>query len=348
MVIDLCLMSREQKVFYFTVNITDKYCEITDIGSIISTINCPELILNAKDKKNALKFWWQMRCMPVTRRDFTNIITMLYKNPLIKKHQQDDAIFLISLMSYAQNIKDHYWINPAHEFKIKFPNMSPKFPEIVLKPVTFDEIDFYQNPVVEDDIIKLVLDCYKKDYDFDNYFSPNICVQGDKIKFWEYNKNENKYYLHKYLHGLQEVEENEFKVYEFVKSENPNLAMEPIIVRKNLLDYGVSEKDISKKYVSYPNFITVDTELVTGEEILLAQGPQSGDLIDIFYDNCSYLSIPIKFVDEIISISTALDKYFDMEEDIDFDNIGFIRDIHTKQFIGPAPMFGNSYFREIL
>ena len=95
MIIDLCLMNRNQKILYFTVDLTDIYCNITEVGTIISSINCPEFILNSKDKKNAIKFWWQMRCMPTTRRDFANIITMLYQYPFHKKHQQDEAIYLV-------------------------------------------------------------------------------------------------------------------------------------------------------------------------------------------------------------------------------------------------------------
>lgn len=348
MIIDLCLMNRNQKVLYFTVDLTDIYCNITDVGSVISSINCPEFILNSENKKNAIKFWWQMRCMPTTRRDFANIITMLYKQPLHKKHQQEESIYLVSLFSYAQNIKDHYWINPAQEYKVSFPNMSREM-NITLKPAKYEDISFYYNIPKNDDVIKLILDCHKKDYSIDNYLSPNICVQGDKIKFWEYSEEKNAYLLHKYLHGITEIEENEFKVYEFIKKEIPHLAVEPNIVKKDLANYDISNgKSIIKKYVTYKNFVDVTTEMITGEEILLARGPQRGDILDIFYDNCSYLSIPINFVNEVVYMSNALDRHFGMEEEIEFDNIGFIRDAETKQFISPAPIFGNSYFQEIL
>jgi hypothetical protein len=274
---------------------------------------------------------------------------MFYQEPIMKKHQQDDAIFLISLFAYAQNIKDHYWINPAKEYKVSFPNMSSKMNQ-TLVPKKYEDISFYSNIPIDDDVIKLVLDCHKKDYTINNYMSPNICIQGDKIKFWEYNDEEDVYLLHKYLHGLTEVEENEFKVYEFIKKHDPNLATEPMIIQKNLADYELSngKSNVVKKYVAYKNFVTHDTEMITGEEILLAQGPQRGDIMDIFYDNCSYLSIPIQFVDEVIYMSNALDRHFGMEESVEFDNIGFIRDVETKQFIAPAPIFGNSYFQEIL
>ena len=348
MVIDLCLMNRDQKVLYFTADISDIYCYITDVGSVISPLNCPECILNAKDKKLALKLWWQMRCMPTTRRDFANIITMLYQQPLANKHQQDEAIYLVSLFSYTQNLKDHYWINPAKEYKVTFANMSEKM-NVYLKPATYNEISFYYNIPKQDDVLRLVLDCHKKDYSITNYLSPNICIQGDKIKFWEYSEEKNAYILHKYLHGLADVEEYEIKVYEFIKKECPELAVEPHIIKKDLVDYDISDgRSVVKKYVGYENFITSTTEMVTGEEILLAQGPQRGDILDIFYDNCSYLSIPINYVNQVVYMSNALDRHFGMEEEIEFDNIGFIRDIETKQFIAPAPIFGNSYFQEIL
>lgn len=348
MIIDLCLMNRDQKVLYFTADITDIYCDIIEIGSVISSINCPEFILNSVDKKNALKFWWQMRCMPTTRRDFANIITMLYQNPLHKKHQQDEAIYLISLFAYAQNLKDHYWINPAQEYKVTYPNMSRDM-NIILKPAKYEDISFYYNIPEDDDVMKLVLDCQKKDYSIKNYLSPNICVQGDKIKFWQYDDEENAYLLHKYLHGITEIEENEFKVYEFIKKEMPHLAVEPAIAKIDLANYDLSDgRSVVKKYVTYKNFIDATTEMITGEEVLLARGPQRGDILDIFYDNCSYLSIPINFVNEVIYMSNALDRHFGMEEEVEFDNIGFIRDVETKQFIAPAPIFGNSYFQEIL
>lgn len=348
MLIDLCLMHKDVKVIYFTADITDLYCYITDVGSVLSPINCPEFILNTKDKKLAIRTWWKLRCMPETRRDFTNIITMLYNGSLLSKHQVNDSIFLVSLLSYAQNIKDHYWINPAMEYKVTYPNISSKMKQY-LKPAVFDDINFYKNIPQNDDVRNLVLDCHKKDYSIENYLSPNICIHGDKIKFWEYNQEEEAYYLHKYLHGIAEIEQNEFKVYEFIKKENPNLATKPIVIRKNLNDYDLSEgRDVFKKYIAYKNFITENTELITGDEILLAQGPQKGDPYEIFLENCQYLSIPIKFVNEVVYMSDELDKYFDMDVEIEYDNIGFIRDCKTKQFIKPAPIFGNSYFQNIL
>lgn len=348
MIIDLCLMHKNTKVLYFTADITDIYCYITDVGSVLSPINCPEFILNTKDKKMAIRMWWQMRCMPITRRDFTNIITMLYNESLLKKHQMDDSIFLISLLAYCQNLKDHYWLNPAKDYKVSFPNMNSRFQHMLLHK-TYDEINLYKNIPEDDEVIKLILDCHKKDYKINNYLSPNICIHGDKIKFWEYDKNEGCYLLYKYLHGITEVEKNEMKVYEFIKENDPNLASKPIIVKKNLNDYGITDgHNVIKKYVAYRNFITEDTELITGEDILLAQGPQKGDVYDIFIDNCQYLSIPIKYVDEVLYMSNALDRHFGLEEEVEFDNIGFIRNCTTKQFINAAPIFGNSYFQEIL
>lgn len=349
MVIDLCLMHKDTKVLYFTADITGENCYITDIGNILSPINCPEVILNSTDKKMALRIWWKLRCMPETRRDFTNLITMFYNEPLTKKHSIQDSIFLISLFSYVQNIKDHYWINPAIEYSVKFSKMSEKLSGKKLIPTTYDEINLYKNPPKDDEIVKLILDHGQQFYTLNNYLSPNICVHGDKIKFWEYNEEEGIYYLYKYLHGIDELQKNEFKVYKYIMEEDPSLASEPFLIKKNLSDYGLSNgRDTYKTFVAYKNFITEDTELITGDDILLAQGLQKGDPYEIFYENCQYLGVPISFVDQVIEMSDELDRHFKMEEDVEFDNIGFIRDCKTKKFIKPAPIFGNSYFKSIM
>lgn len=350
MLVDLCLMNKNTKIMYFTANITDLSCEITAVGSILSPINCPEFILNMDDKKKAIKTWWQLRVLPNTRRDITNVITLLYHQPLSNKHVVDNGMFLLSLLSYAQNLKDHYWINPAKEYKIAFQGMAQTFVQSLI-PSTYENINFYSNLIMpeEDEIFKVILDCQRQPHPIQNYFSPNLCIQGDKIKFWLFNDDNNKYCLHKYLHGVTEIEENEMKVYEFIKKETPELASEPTIVKIDVTDYlGYTNKKAVKKYVRYDNFITEDIELVTGDDILLAQGPQRGDVDEIFLENCSYLGIPINFVNEVVYISDALDRHFGMEEEVEYDNIGFLRDCKTKKFIAPAPIFGNSYFQSIL
>lgn len=349
MVIDLCLMHKDTKILYFTADIGGDFCYITDIGTILSPINCPEFILNSPDQKQALRLWWKLRCIPETRRDFPNLITMLYNEPINKKHTIQDSIFLVSLLSYAQNLKDHYWINPAIEYKISFPKISKKFALQSLIPATYDQINLYANPPEDDQITKLVLDYHQEFYKLDNYLSPNMCIHGDKIKFWEFDKDEGVYYLHKYLHGLKELETNEFKVYKYIMSEDPELANEPIIVKKNLNDYGITDgHDVYKTFIAYKNFITEDTELITGNDILLAQGPQKGDPYDIFCENAQYLGVPVSYVDRVVEMSDELDEHFGMEVDIEFDNIGFIRDCKTKKFVAPAPIFGNSYFKSII
>ena len=56
----------------------------------------------------------------------------------------------------------------------------------------------------------------------------------------------------------------------------------------------------------------------------------------------------IRYVDRVVEMSDELDEHFGMEVDIEFDNIGFIRDCKTKKFVAPAPIFGNSYFKSII
>lgn len=92
------------------------------------------------------------------------------------------------------------------------------------------------------------------------------------------------------------------------------------------------------------NFITADTELVPAYHIYLIQEKKKTETVyEHLIRMCDKFEIPKakEFIDWMIFIDNLTGN-----EDRHLGNIGFIRDINTMKFIGPAPLFdcGSAYW----
>ena len=92
------------------------------------------------------------------------------------------------------------------------------------------------------------------------------------------------------------------------------------------------------------NFITQDTELVPAYMIYEAVEKKDGEsTYDHLIRSCEEFDIPDArdFIDWMIFIDNITGN-----EDRNLNNIGFIRDVKTMKFVGPAPLFdsGNAYW----
>ncbi len=92
------------------------------------------------------------------------------------------------------------------------------------------------------------------------------------------------------------------------------------------------------------NFIDENTELVTAVQIYnFEKKDNSESILNHILKMCDKFDIPD--AEEFIRWMTYID-YYTGNEDRNLSNIGFIRDINTMKFIGPAPLYdcGNAYW----
>lgn len=92
------------------------------------------------------------------------------------------------------------------------------------------------------------------------------------------------------------------------------------------------------------NFVTLDTELVTAQEIFFTEPPKDkNDVYNHLLRMCEKFDIPNAetFINWVIFIDTVTGN-----SDRNLNNIGFLMDVNTRKFIGPAPLYdcGNAYF----
>ncbi len=91
------------------------------------------------------------------------------------------------------------------------------------------------------------------------------------------------------------------------------------------------------------NFITVDTELVPAYMIYNQKERGEESVYAHLINACEDFDIPgaKEFIDWMIFIDNATGN-----EDRNLGNIGFIRDVNTLKFLGPAPLYdsGNAYW----
>ncbi len=92
------------------------------------------------------------------------------------------------------------------------------------------------------------------------------------------------------------------------------------------------------------NFVTENTELVPSNHIYYLEPREKGEsILQHILRMCEKLDIPD--AEEYIHWLTYID-YCTGNEDRNLSNIGFIRDVNTMKFIGPAPMYdsANAYW----
>lgn len=92
------------------------------------------------------------------------------------------------------------------------------------------------------------------------------------------------------------------------------------------------------------NIVTLDTELVPASDIYFKTPRKDGETVySHLLKMCEQQGIDAKkFLDQMIFVDNITGN-----EDRNLSNIGFIRDVNTMKFIGPAPIFdsGNAYYQ---
>jgi len=210
--------------------------------------------------------------------------------------------------SLALSLSDQYWINPEDN------------------PFRWEKVNFFDNPF-SPDMGELLFNDFPYDTDFDNFDfrSPDITTNGNLKKRWEGNR------LFKGGTGPfhQEPLNEEIATVIMQKLNIPHVRY--FTVWRKELPYSVCE-----------NFITRNTELVSAWQIEKVLEKNNGvSSRQHFLNCCDKLGIP--GVRESIDKMLILD-YLIENEDRHWGNFGAVRNAHTLEWQGLAPVFdcGNS------
>ena len=212
--------------------------------------------------------------------------------------------------NYA-SLSDQYWIKNRNE--------------------TWKKINFFTNHYSEDigNMSFVPWDIKRKKI---NNFSPDLTCGGVLKKCWRQNDDRTSY---------------------LVKAASPATHQEPmnevlvsIIAEKlgiSCVSYNLHIEGTSLCSVC-DNFITQDTELVPASAFYFKEEKRSGENTHThLLRMCDKFGIP--GVEEYLDWLIYLD-YITGNEDRNLGNIGFIRDVNTLKFIGPAPIYdsGNAFW----
>lgn len=212
--------------------------------------------------------------------------------------------------SFGLSLSDQYWINPINS------------------PMKWTEINFFDNQFSED-IGNLLFHKTEKEMDKINFVSPDNTSDGWLKKKWIFK--DNKAYLLK--GGSDPFHQEPF---------NEVLASY-ILKQQNQFDF-VEYKMCFNNGKENPaciceNFITKNTELVPATA-LYASLPKANHISPYQHIiNCiKHYEIPNteNYLDYMITFD-----YLIANTDRHWHNFGFIRNVETLKFVGPAPIFDN-------
>ena len=227
----------------------------------------------------------------------------LYKGEFKKKYWD------MLLLSHGLNLTDHYWIQKDDEH------------------LHWEEINFFENLF---------------SYDFGNYMingitssthpdwvSPDICTNGNNPKAWRIKNNE------RFLLKGGSTKNNEECLNEVIVSK--------YIATLNIPYVSCMESHPAKingnLFCCCKNFLSPGIELVPAYAITeYRQRDKDIYLYDHLINMCKELEIP--HVKKFLNGMLMIDSIFN-QKDRHLGNFGFLRDVETLKFIGPAPLYDN-------
>lgn len=218
--------------------------------------------------------------------------------------------------SFGLSLSDQYWIKPLGE------------------SIRWEEINFFQNPFSTDMGEYLSDERELSDADaLIQAHSPDITTDGDVQKRWII-ENGHRFLLKNGATAFQQEPFNE--VIATMVLRHFDVAYVPY----TLLRQGGSV------YSKCPCFVTPNTEYVTAYNLCKDFAQPGRTLEDTLRLATEHYEIPHvqPFIDQLICLD-----YLIMNEDRHWSNFGFIRNVDTLRFEGPAPIFdnGNSLWYKI-
>ena len=256
--------------------------------------------------------WWQGRRIPASRDGVKELLWNLrdsFNGQLIESldHLAEKALGL--------SLSDQYWIRPSED-------------------ITWEKVNFFTN-IFTDDIGKLLIE---GDWSGGSLESPDNTSDGVIKKRWKIINNMRCLIKSGFssvgLYGAQPYRE-------VFASRLAKLMLKPFNT-KFVVPYNIlKEKD--EIFSVCPNFVTVNTEYVQFNQIVLGRSmkdyKEAFEYCRAFYKDNSF----------VMDIMLMLD-YIVLNEDRHTGNFGLIRDVNTGEIIAPAPIFdtGSSLFHNAL
>lgn len=274
------------------------------IKKIVKLYEPKHLPVGVKIKKDivdkaALNEWWTDRAIPSSRTRIKEAMETL--------NISNTTVLLTKC--YGLNLSDQYWICPKEENSLE-------------ENITWDEINFFDNPFSED-IGEVLLGINSKSSDFD-FNSPDNTTDGNLIKRW------------KVINGkrcLIKGGANPFKQQTF----NEVIATK-IMERLEIshIPYTIMWEG-DEPYSVCEDLVTADIELIPAWRIWQTKKkPNSVSVYQHFLNCCEDLGIKdvVPFLDRMIVID-----YIIANEDRHFNNFGALRNAETLEWIGMAPIY---------
>ena len=238
--------------------------------------------------------WWTDRSIPASRSGIRDALETL----------DITSTKMLLVRCYGLSLSDQYWICPED------------------KNLTWDEINFFENPF-SDDIGDVLFGARKKDNVFD-FSSPDNTSDGNLKKRWKIIGGER---------CLVKGGSNPFRQQPF----NEVIAT-GIMERLNIphIPYTVIWNQ-GAPYSVCADFITEDTELIPAWRIMQIQKQDNSTSRYQHFVNCCE-ALGIHNVIPYLARMIVLD-YIIANEDRHLNNFGVIRNAETLEWIGMAPIY---------
>jgi hypothetical protein len=224
---------------------------------------------------------------------------------------------VVALKSLALSLSDQYWLNPEGA-------------------LDWHDVNFFENPFSED-VGDLLFGHWRAENGGKlDLMSPDNTLDGWLKKRWKIIdgdrcliKGGSKPYQ---LEPLNEAVAT--CILDRLQTAIPFVKYETITFETD--KYGVEEISI---YSVCKNFVTPDTELVPAWQVLIgARGAEGRVELQALIDRC--IDIGLGDIRGYMDFLLAFD-YLILNTDRHLNNFGFIRDVNTLEFLGPAPIYDN-------
>jgi hypothetical protein len=255
---------------------------------------------------SALKYWWEdIRCIPNGRQGFSEVKKLIGKN----------NIWFSIYETHGMTLTDHYWIREKSE-NIKYRN------------VNFFRNDRQNGEVSGLSDILLGKSAEIKDND---WATPSIMLNGILRKKWVRDSSN---FNHIYLVKAGSGKSGQDAVNEEVAS---------AVARRlgfNAVNYKTDIQDGGNLVCTKCDCFTDEhSEFITIDEICMRTDRRNGETdAEWIIRGCEKAGIPREAVLQLFGQTFVLDSII-ANIDRHFQNMGFMRDPDTLEFIGPAKIF---------
>ena len=279
-------------------------CEMTGDGQMISWADrfiSPELApLEGRASSGYLREWWKNRQVPVSQG---RIRAILEENGIA-----DTGDYL--LRNLGLSLEDYYWLKPVDS------------------DLRWKDVNLFDNDFKSGNLIKFC--CGSKNGRSYSGMTPDSSLRGDLEKSWDIKKGER--YLIKGNHGQFSQESiNEVIASEFHRKQGyDNYTPYRLVrIKDKPYDYGCCSRAFTDQKHEY----------VSARAVLTSEKNEKGlshyeQLIDI----CRRHGIDTEQLRRDLEYQ-ILSDYLLTNTDRHMENIGFIRDADTLEFIRMAPIF---------